>query len=116
MAKPKTEHVAQKTRDKIQATKLVEKLQDHVLGEVELTPTQIKAIQILINKVMPDMRAIELTGKDGEAIETRELSNTERLQRISWLLEQARARGVGKAANSDAGQVDPATGSADASV
>ena len=36
------------------------------MGEVELTPTQIKAAQLLLSKLVPDLARTELTGKDGQ--------------------------------------------------
>ena len=49
-------------RDKIQATQLVNRLEDHALNGLELSPTQIKAIEILLKKSLPDLSAVELTG------------------------------------------------------
>ncbi len=47
-------------REKIQTTQLLNRLQDHALGIIELTPTQIKAIEILIRKTLPDLSAVAL--------------------------------------------------------
>ena len=49
-------------RDKIQASQLINRLEDHALGEVELSQTQIKAIEILLKKSLPDLSAVEHTG------------------------------------------------------
>jgi hypothetical protein len=38
-------------------------LEGHVLGENEMTPTQIKAAEILLKKVVPDLKAVEHTGE-----------------------------------------------------
>jgi len=51
-------------RDKIQATQLVNRLEGHALGDVELSATQIKAIEILLKKSVPDLSSVELTGND----------------------------------------------------
>lgn len=56
-------------RDKIQATQLINRLENHALGEVELSQTQIKAIEILLKKSLPDLSSVELSGKDGGPIE-----------------------------------------------
>jgi hypothetical protein len=37
-------------RQKIQAVYLVNRLTDHVLGKCEMTPTQVRAAEILLNK------------------------------------------------------------------
>jgi hypothetical protein len=46
-------------RAKIQTSQLVNRLTDHALGNVELSPTQVRAIEILIKKTLPDLQAIE---------------------------------------------------------
>ncbi|CAB4164671.1 hypothetical protein UFOVP826_68 [uncultured Caudovirales phage] len=38
------------------------------MGEVELTSIQIKAAQLLMSKLIPDLARTELTGADGGAI------------------------------------------------
>lgn len=50
------------TRLKIQVSQLLNRLQNHVLGQVEMTPTQIQAAQILLKKALPDLQAIDLQG------------------------------------------------------
>lgn len=49
---------AQKTRDKIAISQIVQRLNKHALGKVDMTPTQIKAAEILLRKVLPDVQAI----------------------------------------------------------
>lgn len=49
------------TRLKIQTSQLVNRLSDHANGKVDLQPTQVKAIEILLRKVLPDLQAIEGT-------------------------------------------------------
>ena len=57
----------QMVRDKIQASKLIEVLQDHAMGlSDDIKPTRLKAIEILLKKSVPDIQSIELTG-DPEA-------------------------------------------------
>jgi len=52
-------------RAKIQTSQLVNRLQDHALGELELSKSQIKAIEVLIRKTLPDLSATELSGNIG---------------------------------------------------
>ena len=54
--------------DKIQAIRIVEELQRHVFGEREMTSTEIRAAEILLNKSVPNLQATELTGADGDAL------------------------------------------------
>jgi hypothetical protein len=53
-------------RAKIQTSQLVNRLTDHALGTVELTQTQVRAIEILIKKTLPDLQAIALGTPDDE--------------------------------------------------
>jgi len=53
------------TRAKIQASQLLNRLQNHALGEVEMTPTQIRATEVLLKKTLPDLTSVEMTGDDG---------------------------------------------------
>lgn len=52
-------------RAKIKTSQLINRLQDHALGKVDLTTTQIKAIEVLIRKTLPDLSATELSGNIG---------------------------------------------------
>lgn len=52
-------------RAKIQTSQLINRLQDHALGVVELTKSQVSAIQILLRKTIPDLSATELSGNIG---------------------------------------------------
>jgi hypothetical protein len=49
-------------RDKINAGLLIEKLTGCALGSIELTSQQMKAIEILLKKSVPDLSSVELTG------------------------------------------------------
>jgi len=51
-------------RTKIQATQLINRLQNHALGlePIELKPSQLKAIEILLKKSVPDLQSVEVTG------------------------------------------------------
>jgi hypothetical protein len=53
----------QMVRDKIQASKLIELLQDYALGFIEEIPSgRMKAIEILLKKSVPDLSSVEMTG------------------------------------------------------
>jgi hypothetical protein len=49
-------------RSKIQTSQLVNRLTDHALGKIELSPTQVRSIEVLIKKTLPDLQSIEHTG------------------------------------------------------
>ncbi len=49
-------------RAKIRASQLINRLTDHAFGQIDLKPSQIKAIEILLKKSIPDLQAVELSG------------------------------------------------------
>lgn len=57
-------------RDKIQATQLVNVLQNHALGKdkKELEPSRLKAIEILLRKSLPDLSQVQGPGDQGEHV------------------------------------------------
>jgi hypothetical protein len=56
-------------RQKIQASQIVNRLQNHVDGKVELSATQVQAARILLDRSLPTLTSTELTGKDGAPVE-----------------------------------------------
>jgi hypothetical protein len=44
-----------KVREAIRAEALVELLHDHAFGKVELSPTELRAIEVLLRKAVPDL-------------------------------------------------------------
>jgi uncharacterized protein YjiS (DUF1127 family) len=58
------------TRAKIQTSQLINRLTDHALNDLKLEPTQVRAIEILLKKTLPDLTATELSG--GVSITTHE--------------------------------------------
>jgi len=57
-------------RAKIQASQLINVLQNHALGKTEeLSQSRIKAIEVLLKKSLPDLSSIELTGEGGGAVQ-----------------------------------------------
>ena len=55
-------------RNKIQASQLINRLTDHAFGNVELSQSQIKAIEILLKKRLPDLSAVEHSGDQEKPI------------------------------------------------
>lgn len=55
----------QMVRDKIQAAQLINRLEAHAMGEVELSATQVRSIEVLLKKILPDLSALQVDG-DGE--------------------------------------------------
>jgi len=59
----------EETRSRIQTSQLINRLQDHGFGKIELTDSQIKSIGILLKKSMPDLQAITHSGDPNNPIE-----------------------------------------------
>jgi len=57
----------QKVRDRIRVSMLVKRLTDHAVGKVEMSPTQVKAVEVLLKKSLPDLASVELSGKEDGA-------------------------------------------------
>ena len=57
-------------RKKIQVSQLLNVLQNHALGESEdLSPTRMKAIEILLRKSMPDMASVTISGDSDQPLQ-----------------------------------------------
>jgi|TARA_R110000868_G_scaffold258991_1_gene516735 hypothetical protein len=50
-------------RERIQTSMLINRLSDHVVGKVELSPTQVRAAEILLRKTLADLSQIDGTLK-----------------------------------------------------
>lgn len=47
-------------RAKIQCSQLINRLMSHINGEVELSNTQVRSIEILMNKSLPDLASMKM--------------------------------------------------------
>ena len=45
------------------------RLTKHILGEVEMSSTQVRACEILLNRAIPTVGQVEITGQDGGPIQ-----------------------------------------------
>jgi len=48
------------TRAKIQTTKIAQRLMKHILGDIEMTATQVSAALGLLKKTLPDLQSQEI--------------------------------------------------------
>lgn len=62
MAARKTMWTPQIVRERIRTGVLMRRLTDHVLGKVEMTPSQVTAGLGLLKKTLPDLSAIAHSG------------------------------------------------------
>lgn len=59
----------EETRNKIKTAQLINRLQEHVFSEKPiLDPGQVNAAKTLLNKVLPDLKAMELSGDPNSPI------------------------------------------------
>ncbi len=54
----------ERTRAKIKTSQLLNRLYKHANGEAEMTPSQIKASEILLKKTLPDLSATQVHYQD----------------------------------------------------
>lgn len=55
-------------RKKIQASQLINRLHDHAFGKIDLTPAQVRSIEVLLKKAIPDLSSVELTGDENKPV------------------------------------------------
>lgn len=58
-------------RKKIQVSLLIKRLEDHALSdenEAEMPASKLRAIQILLNKSLPDLSSVQFTGDDDKPL------------------------------------------------
>src|SRR6516162_573670 len=58
-ARKSTPFLDERWRKKIQASMLINRLTDHAAGRNEMTATQVRAAEILLKKILPDLAAVE---------------------------------------------------------
>ena len=88
------------TRAKIRTSQLVNRLTDHVLGSVDLKPTQVTAALGLLRKTLPD-----LSQSDVSHTVKRDATDYSREELVA-ILDHARNGGVG-AAETDGRSAEP---------
>lgn len=52
---------AAKTREKIRTSMLINRLEKHIFNGEEMSTTQVKAVEILLKKTLPDLKQTELS-------------------------------------------------------
>lgn len=76
MAARKTAWHPDKVRERIRTSQLINRLTDHVLGKVEMKPSQVTAALGLLRKTVPDLSSVEHSGEIAHR-HTTELSDAE---------------------------------------
>lgn len=76
IAKRKERWTPDVVRQRIRTGMLINRLQKHVGGRLNMTPTQISAAGILLRKTLPDMVAAQIEKRPLEAMADDELLST----------------------------------------
>ena len=62
MAANRRKPYPQVARDRINTGILLNRLQNHVVGKVKMTSTQVQAAKVLLNKTLPDLQSVQHSG------------------------------------------------------
>lgn len=65
-----------KTREKIQASQLINRLNKFVNGEVEMPPHAVTAALGLLKKVLPDLQAVQHSGDAANPVAITKIERT----------------------------------------
>ena len=81
MAARKTLAHAEEVRKRIQASQLINALQNRALGKNKMDATAVNAARVLLSKVVPDLKAIEHSGSVEHDINARFIEVTRKDER-----------------------------------
>jgi hypothetical protein len=76
-ARTRKVRLSEEWKEKIRISQIINRLAQHVDGEVELKSTQIKAAEILLKKVVPDMARTEIAGDEDQPLAIRVVSGVD---------------------------------------
>ena len=60
---------SEQVRAKIQASVVVDRLHKHVMGEIEMTPSQVTAAQALLDRSVPKLSQIQHVGDENNPMQ-----------------------------------------------
>lgn len=58
----------EETRARIQTSQIINRLENHILNDLELKQTQVQAALGLLKKTLPDLANVELSGNDDKPL------------------------------------------------
>lgn len=64
-ARKRQVRLSEEWRERIRAAAILQRLDRAAMGEVDMTPSQLKAAEIVLRKTIPDLNKTELSGPDG---------------------------------------------------
>lgn len=68
MAARLNRHHADDVRRKIQAANIINRINKHFEGEIELSPTQLKAAEMLLDRSVAKLQQIQLSGDEDNPV------------------------------------------------
>lgn len=57
--------LSEEWRERIRTAGILERLEKAAMGELEVSPAQLKAAEIVLRKTLPDLARTEVSGQDG---------------------------------------------------
>jgi hypothetical protein len=64
-ARKNTPRLSNEWRERIKSGLILSRLEQAALGEIEMTPSALKAAEIVLRKTLPDLARTEVTGDEG---------------------------------------------------
>lgn len=58
-----------RTKERIRASQLLNRLTQFANGEIEMSAAQVQAARVVIGKIVPDMKAVEISGNPDRPVE-----------------------------------------------
>lgn len=62
------ERLSEEHRKKIQTSAIVNRLNSIAVGKVDVTPTQMRAIEVALRKTVPDLTSITIKGDEANPL------------------------------------------------
>lgn len=73
---------AAEVRGQIQVSKYIERMDKHIDGKIDMSPTQVRSVEILLKKVLPDLQVQELHHHD----ESEQLTDDQIMAKLQSML------------------------------
>lgn len=70
--------LTERWREKIRLSQIINRLDQCAVGEINMTPSQLKAADMLLKKLVPDLNRTEHSGPDGGPVKIHTSDVTQR--------------------------------------
>lgn len=81
------------TRAKIRTTQLLNRLNNHVFKETKVSSTQLKAIEILLRKSLPDLSAVTISSDPENPLEVVSMTTQDRSRALAAFVAKTKVAG-----------------------